>query len=114
MARSGQSDSIKTRLTKALNMTRYLHETGLGASPEIQFIGAGLQRPECILATASGKLFMSDRRGGIMVIAPDARQHLLGKSDLVPNGIALQRDGSFLVANLGTEGAFGASARTAR
>ena len=44
-------------------MTRYLHESGLGAPPEIQFIGAGLQRPECILATASGKLFMSDRRG---------------------------------------------------
>ena len=85
-------------------MTRYLHEAGLGASPEIQFIGAGLQRPECILATASGNLFMSDRRGGIMVIAPDARQHLLGKSDLVPNGIALQQDGSFLVANLGAEG----------
>ncbi|GAC1604401.1 MAG: hypothetical protein NVS3B2_09900 [Ramlibacter sp.] len=71
---------------------------------EIGFYGSGLQRAECVLACASGKLFMSDRRGGVMTIAPGGTQRLLGTSALVPNGIALQRDGSFLIANLGPDG----------
>lgn len=66
--------------------------------------GRDLARPECVLATASGRLFVSDRRGGVTCIEPDGRQHRLGTSALVPNGIALQRDGSFLVADLGEEG----------
>ncbi len=71
---------------------------------EIDFYGSDLQRAECVLATASGRLFMSDQRGGVMAIAPDGSQRLIGTSALVPNGIALQRDGSFLVANLGADG----------
>ena len=70
----------------------------------LSFVGTDLHRPECVLATASGKLFASDRRGGVTVIEPDGRQHRLGTSSLMPNGIALQRDGSFLVANLSPEG----------
>lgn len=73
-------------------------------SPPLTFHGKDLQRAECVLATASGRLFMSDQRGGVMTIGADGRQQLLGESALVPNGIALQRDGSFLVANLGAEG----------
>lgn len=71
---------------------------------EIGFRGTGLQRPECVLATASGRLFMSDKRGGVMTIEADGRQWLLGESAMVPNGIALQPDGSFLIANLGPDG----------
>lgn len=71
---------------------------------EIGFYGSGLQRAECVLATAGGRLFCSDRRGGVMAIASDGSQRLLGESAMVPNGIALQRDGSFLVANLGPDG----------
>src|ERR1700681_1274354 len=47
---------------------------------------------------------MSDGRGGVTTIAPDRTQRMIGRSSLVPNGIALCRDGSFLVANLSTEG----------
>lgn len=71
---------------------------------EIGFYGSGLQRAECVLATASGRLYTSDKRGGVMVIDPDGSQRLLGTSAMVPNGIALQRDGSFLIANLGPDG----------
>jgi sugar lactone lactonase YvrE len=67
-------------------------------------LGHDLARPECVLATASGRLFVSDRRGGVTCLEPDGRQHRLGTSHLVPNGIALQRDGSFLVADLGEQG----------
>ncbi len=39
-----------------------------------------------------------------MAIEPNGTQRLLGRSQLVPNGIALQPDGSFLIANLGEAG----------
>ena len=71
---------------------------------------SGLQRPECVLTHSSGNLFVSDRRGGVLKIRPDGSQILIGNqsapgsSSLLPNGIAMQRDGSFLVANLGENG----------
>jgi sugar lactone lactonase YvrE len=77
----------------------------LSAEPELTYVGRDLARPECVLACASGRLFVSDSRGGVMSIAPDGTQKLIGKSALVPTGIALCRDGSFLVANLGPDGA---------
>ena len=65
----------------------------------IDFAGHDLARPECVLATASGRLYTSDRRGGVQVIEPDGSQRLIGASPaLLPNGIALLRDGSFLIA----------------
>ena len=73
--------------------------------PAITYVGRDLVRPECVLACASGQLFMSDGRGGVTTIAPDGSQRMIGKSSLTPNGIALCRDGSFLVANLGEGGA---------
>jgi len=73
---------------------------------DLQFAGSGLVRPECVLATKSGALFTADWRGGV------ARTTSAGDSTLVqgtlpagrplrPNGIALRRDGSFLLADLG-------------
>jgi sugar lactone lactonase YvrE len=67
-------------------------------------LGSDLHRPECVLVTARGTLYTSDRRGGVMCISPQGTQSLLGRSNLVPNGIALQRDSSFLIANLGEDG----------
>ena len=75
------------------------------AEPDVTYVGHDLQRPECVLACASGRLYMSDGRGGVTTIAPDGEQARIGESNLVPNGIALCRDGSFLVANLGPGGA---------
>ena len=72
--------------------------------PPITTVGHDLQRPECVLACASGRLYVSDGRGGVTSIAPDGSQRMIGRGSLVPNGIALCRDGSFLVANLGAEG----------
>ena len=72
-------------------------------------LGEGLVRPECVLATIHGDLYPADWRGGVAQIKPDGRQQLyLGKTaDLVeglrPNGIALEPDGAFLIANLGSD-----------
>jgi sugar lactone lactonase YvrE len=72
-------------------------------------IGSDLHRPECVLATYRGDLFTSDSRGGVMHIRPDRSQVLMtGRTaelpgGIAPNGIALQPDGSFLLAHLGVE-----------
>jgi sugar lactone lactonase YvrE len=76
----------------------------MGPEPDIMYVGKNLHRPECVLTCASGRLYMSDARGGVTTIAPDGTQRLIGGSDLTPNGIALCRDGSFLIANLGQGG----------
>jgi sugar lactone lactonase YvrE len=72
----------------------------------LRFVGSGLVRPECVLANAAGDLFTSDWRGGVVHQCADGRQRLyLGPGPdglaLRPNGMALLRDGSFLLAHLG-------------
>ncbi len=76
------------------------------SADSVRCIGAGLVRPECVLATASGHVFVSDWRGGVSEINPDGqvRFHHGQAPDgvaLKPNGIALLSDGSFLLAQLG-------------
>ena len=72
----------------------------------IRFVGSGLKRPECILATSQGALYTPDWRGGVAQILADGSQNLFVASlpdgrPLRPNGIALRADGSFLLADLG-------------
>ena len=87
------------------------HETP--AAPRLSldalgFVGTGLQRPECVLANAAGDLFSADWRGGVAHLRVDGSQALYAGPGpdglaLKPNGIALQRDGSFLVTHLGAD-----------
>jgi sugar lactone lactonase YvrE len=78
----------------------------------VTYLGSGLSRPECVLCTRAGDVFASDSRGGVMHILPDGTQRLyLGSTSdldrpLFPNGVALERDGSFLVTQL-SDGAGG-------
>lgn len=70
-------------------------------------VGHALRRPECVLCARDGTLYVSDWRGGVTAIATDGTQTTFlaaGAADLRPNGIAVERDGSFLLANLGTHG----------
>lgn len=74
----------------------------------LEDIGDDLHRPECVLCTADGSVFVSDWEGGVCQITPDGGQTRFLAADpsidLKPNGIALQADGSFLLANLGEDG----------
>lgn len=76
----------------------------------VRFVGHDLSRPECVLATRRGVLWVPDWRGGVVRIDPDGTQSAIGcaarkeDTDFLPNGIALLRDGSLLIANLGAEG----------
>ncbi len=90
------------------------------SAASLSWCGTGLVRPECVLATASGDLYTSDWRGGVAHIRPDGTQalysgglpqsaapapdrHTRPTRPSRPNGIALRRDGSFLMADLGEE-----------
>ena len=73
----------------------------------LRSLGHGLKRPECALAHSSGYVFTPDWRGsgGISAIAPNGDVAFLGAKNpprpLRPNGIALEPDGCFLLADLG-------------
>ena len=87
---------------------------------KITCVGDRLQRPECVLAEPDGTLWSADARGGVMRIDPDGAQTLVaqttvepgGDADSVsryilegtlPNGLAFDRDGDFIIANFGTD-----------
>ena len=72
----------------------------------LSFVGHGLVRPECVLATRAGMLYTADWRGGVAATDATGRSSLIAATAgapraLRPNGIALRRDGSFLLADLG-------------
>jgi len=75
---------------------------------DITWTGRGLNRPECVLTTAAGSVYTADWRGGVAHLRADgssafyAAQAIDGDL-LQPNGIALLRDGSFLLAHLGAQ-----------
>ena len=72
----------------------------------LAFRGAGLVRPECVLATRAGDLYSADWRGGVACVRAQGDQALYRATlaagrPLRPNGIALLSDGTFLLADLG-------------
>ena len=73
---------------------------------DLEFVGTGLKRPECVLCTAAGTLFTADWRGGVVRIQADGSQTLIRgipeqeQPSLQPNGIALEPGGSILLADL--------------
>jgi DNA-binding beta-propeller fold protein YncE len=76
---------------------------------DVAFVGSGLARPESVLVAKDGSVFTADFRGGVAAIAPDGSHRLIAGATadlphgLKPNGIAFERDGSFILAHLGAE-----------
>lgn len=81
---------------------------------DVERLGTGLRRPECILCTRAGDLYVAHLGAGVMHIAPDGTQTIIGDTATmdgepwIPNGIAFRngRDAAdgFLVANMGGGG----------
>ena len=71
----------------------------------VDFIGARLRRPECVLCTADGVVHASNWDGGVSrILADGSVEHLLadpGQPQVKPNGICLLPDRSYLLAHLG-------------
>lgn len=83
-------------------------------------VGHDLQRPECVLAERDGTLWSADARGGVMRIDADGTQTLIAQEvaersgaagsvsryileGTLPNGLAFDADGNFIIANFGTD-----------
>jgi sugar lactone lactonase YvrE len=78
---------------------------------DVTHIGSGLQRPESVHVLSDGTLSVSRRGQGVNFISPrgtiTARgpiPALTGGEELIPNGIAPQADGGYLIANIGEGG----------
>lgn len=76
---------------------------------DLTAIGAGLNRPECVLAAPDGSLYTGDWSVGIARVAPDGTTGSAVEADLIgkgfrPNGIAMTANGDFLFANMGKTG----------
>lgn len=71
---------------------------GLGT---LGYVGEGLNRPESVIATARGELFVSDHACGVRQIGQPRRRLEGVPAGFMTNGIALTPDREFLVANLG-------------
>ncbi len=86
----------------------------------IQYIGSGLQRPECILAEPNGVLWVADARGGVVQLRSDGEQRIITQKQsgsfhgaaneatrylegTLPNGLAFARNGDILISNFGTD-----------
>lgn len=65
-------------------------------------VGQGLKRPESVIATARGDLFVSDHDCGVRAIDTVPGRPNGMPEGFLPNGIALTPEREFLVANLGT------------
>lgn len=76
---------------------------------DLDEVGSGLDRPECVVAAPDGSLFTGDWTLGIARIDPDGTVGPAVEADLIgqglrPNGVAMTADGDFLFANLGRGG----------
>lgn len=94
---------------------------GFEINPEsLNYIGEGLQRPECILAEPDGSLWVADARGGVVHIFPNRTQEIITQRHVsgidiasqdvsrffhgtLPNGLAFARNGDILISNFGTD-----------
>ena len=87
---------------------------------KLQYIGVGLQRPECILAEKDGTLWSADSRGGVVCLRPDGSQEIITQkisshfssadseatrylTGTLPNGLAFAANGDILISNFGTD-----------
>ncbi|MBT6136004.1 MAG: hypothetical protein HOH65_00910 [Rhodospirillaceae bacterium] len=82
------------------------------AASDLSFIGRGLSRPECVVATRAGELFVSDARGGIASLRGDDEPELILATSgdipdgFLPNGYSLMPNGDFLIANVASGGVY--------
>lgn len=87
---------------------------------KLEFIGEGLQRPECILAERDGTLWSADSRGGVVRLRHDGTQQIVTQrtsehfadadseatrylTGTLPNGLAFAANGDILISNFGTD-----------
>lgn len=64
-------------------------------------VGRGVDRPEHVVVAGDGRVFASDKASAVAELVDENTVRRIGQAGGEPNGIALDRDGHFLIANWG-------------
>lgn len=76
-------------------------EIGKTAVTGLHPVGRGVERPEHVVVAGDGRVFASDKGSAIAELIGENAIRRIGRAGGEPNGIALDRDGHFLIANWG-------------
>ena len=68
---------------------------------DLEAIGHGIERPEQVLVARDGRVYASDKASAVARVLPNGGLERMGRAGGEPNGIALDRNGHFLIANFG-------------
>ena len=68
---------------------------------DLEAIGHGIERPEQVLVGRDGAVYASDKASAVARVLASGGLDRMGHAGGEPNGIALSRDGHFLIANFG-------------
>ncbi len=68
---------------------------------DLTYTGQDLVRPESIVAQPDGTLWTVDGRGGLLRIDKQGQQRFFEGLGGEPNGLAMDREGSLIIANIG-------------
>jgi sugar lactone lactonase YvrE len=69
---------------------------------DVELFGTELNRPEGVMVSRDGSVWCADGRGACTRIDPNGNSETLGDLGGIPNGICLSRDGSVVIANIGS------------
>jgi sugar lactone lactonase YvrE len=64
-------------------------------------LGRSVDRPEHVVVAGDGRVFTSDKASAVAELIDENTVRRIGKAGGEPNGIAIDRDGHFLIANWG-------------
>ncbi|HTY31172.1 SMP-30/gluconolactonase/LRE family protein [Mycobacterium sp.] len=71
------------------------------AVTDLHAVGHGVDRPEHVVVAGDGRVFASDKASAVAELIDENTVRRMGQAGGEPNGIALDRDGHFLIANWG-------------
>lgn len=68
---------------------------------DLRPVGRGVDRPEHVVVAGDGRVFASDKASAVAELVDENTVRRMGHADGEPNGIAMDRDEHFLIANWG-------------
>ncbi|OBI85387.1 SMP-30/gluconolactonase/LRE family protein [Mycobacterium sp. 1245805.9] len=75
-------------------------ETTIGVT-DLHPVGRGVERPEHVVVAGDGRVFASDKASAVAELIDENTVRRIGQAGGEPNGIALDGNGHFLIANWG-------------
>lgn len=68
---------------------------------QLRKVGEGVQRPEDVVVSRDGRVWLSDQASAAAEARPDGTLHRVGNAGGSPNGINMDADGRIIIANVG-------------